>query len=324
MVNILINNIRYVNPTSLIRALRQLPHFQVSIWGTDTEQMGYFPSSMFVDHYCVAPPVDNPKAYLIYMQKLCNDNNIEIIIPGSDKDVQFYSQHKEYFKSKIILPEKKAVNTFYDKYKASLAIKNIGIHIPQIVENLFGETKVIFRKKISSSSAGIYVLDLEHTEQIPNLFNESYFLQRFIDGTEYTVDILADKSGIPKLIIPRKRLQIRNGMSVCCQICYHEKIIELCKKIYSHYYIPGLSNIQFVDDGTHVYFLEINMRFAGSGICGIIASFNYLEQYLSHFLNNAELLTLEFYMNKVAWSSIVSRYYEESIYQEEKLLKSKS
>ncbi len=330
MVNILINNIRYVNPTSLIRALRNLPHFQVSIWGTDTEHVGYFPSSMFVDHYYIAPSVDNPKDYLIYMQKLCKDNDIHIIIPGSDKDVQFYSQYKEYFTTKIILPEKKAVNTFYDKYKASLAIKDIGVPIPQIINNLFDETKVIFRKKISSSSAGIFVLDLEHDKQIPNLFNKRYFLQRFINGTEYTVDILADKNGIPKLIIPRKRLQIRNGMSVCCQVCYHEKIIELCKKIYSHFYIPGLSNIQFIDDGAHVYFIEINMRFAGSGICGIIASFNYLEQYLCHFLNDVELSSLEFYMNKVAWSSIVSRYYEESIYhqsdakEDEKLLKSKS
>ena len=148
MVNILINNIRYVNPTSLIRALRNLPHFQVSIWGTDTEHVGYFPSSMFVDHYYIAPSVDNPKDYLIYMQKLCKDNDIHIIIPGSDKDVQFYSQYKEYFTTKIILPEKKAVNTFYDKYKASLAIKDIGVPIPQIINNLFDETKVIDRKSV--------------------------------------------------------------------------------------------------------------------------------------------------------------------------------
>lgn len=313
MLNILINNIRFVNPTSLIRALRLQCH-EISIWGTDTEEKGYIPGSTFVDHYLVAPDIDETNSYLFFMRDLCKNNNIQLIIPGSDKDVQFYSRYRNEFSAMIILPEKKAVKTFYNKYLASLEIKENGIMIPPIIDNLFNETKVIFRKKISSSSNGIFVIDLNKHTHIPNLFNKHYFLQRFIEGTEYTVDVFADKSGIPKVIIPRKRIKIRNGMSVCCQICHHEEIIDICQKIYSLYYIPGLSNIQFIDNGKNIYFIELNMRFAGSGICGISASFNYLEQYLDHFFYNKELQSWEYYCKKIAWSSIVSRYYEESIY----------
>lgn len=316
MINILINNIRFVNPTSLIRGLQQIQHYPLVIWGTDTEKTGYIPSSLFVNHYIMAPNIDDDIAYLQFMQKLCDDNNIQIIIPGSDKDVQFYSKYRREFKTTIILPEEKAVTLFYDKYKATVELEKAGVVVPPIINNLFEEKKIIFRKKISNSSAGISIIDLSKDKSIPNFFNEDYFLQRFIDGNEYTVDIFADKKGHPKLILPRKRLKIRNGMSVCCQLCHHEKIIEICKTIYSKYYIPGLSNVQFIENGNDIYFIELNMRFAGSGICGITASFNYLEQYLEHFLYDVSLQPLEYYLNKVAWSSIVSRYYEECTYSD--------
>lgn len=325
MINILINNIRFVNPASLIRALYQIQAYTISIWGTDTSEKGYIAGSLFVNHYIMSPSVDNYDEYLLFMKKLCIDNDIHIIIPGSDKDVQFYSQYRKEFSAVIILPEKRAVDLFIDKYQASLAVNKIGLSVPPIVFNLFNEKKVIFRKKRSVSSEGIHIIDLEKEIYIPNLFNSDFFLQRYIKGDEYTVDIFADQDGYPKLIIPRKRLQIRNGMSVCCQMCKHNQIIELCKKIYSQYYIPGLSNIQFIDDGKQIYFIELNLRFAGSGICGIVASFNYLQQYLEHFLYSKKLNSLEYYLDKVAWSSIVSRYYEECIYSsDERLVISRS
>lgn len=320
MINILINNIRFVNPASLIRALHQIQTYSISIWGTDIAEYGCIAGSMLVDHYIKAPSVDNSDEYLLFMKKLCISNNIQFIIPGSDKDVQFYSKYRKEFDAIIILPEEKAANLFIDKYQASLAVNKMGINIPSVIYNLFEEKKIIFRKKRAVSSEGICIIDLEKEKFIPNLFNANFFLQRYVEGVEYTVDIFADKEGSPKLIIPRKRLQVRNGMSVCCQLHRHNRIIELCKEIYSQYYIPGLSNVQFIDDGKQIYFIELNMRFAGSGICGIVASFNYLQQYLGHFLYDQKLNSLEYYMDKVAWSSIVSRYYEECLYSSDKRL----
>lgn len=312
MLNILINNIRFVNPTSLIRALKKTG--KVQLWGTDTKPLGFFSSSLFVEHYIKAPPVDDTNSYLYFMKKLCIENNIHMIIPGSDKDVQFYSEFRNQFPPIIILPEKKAIETFYDKNKATTAVEKLGINIPLGVKDLFQEEIVIFRKKFSSSSTGIHIVDLKRDNQIPNLFNEDYFLQRFILGTEYTVDLFADNCGSPKLIIPRKRLEIKNGMSTCCQICKHEKIIQICQKLLNNYYLPGLTNVQFIENEKNIYFIELNMRFAGSGITGIAASFNYLEQYIDHFFNNKPLESLQYYMDRVVWSSIITRYYDESIY----------
>lgn len=53
---------------------------------------------------------------------------------------------------------------------------------------------------------------------------------------------------------------------------------------------------------------------AGSGIFSIIASFNYMETYLEHFVLNKPLQDMDYYMKYVCWDSIVTRYLEELIY----------
>lgn len=60
--------------------------------------------------------------------------------------------------------------------------------------------------------------------------------------------------------------------------------------------------------------IELNVRFAGSGIFSIIASFNYMETYLEHFVLNKPLQDMDYYMKYVCWDSIVTRYLEELIY----------
>ena len=52
----------------------------------------------------------------------------------------------------------------------------------------------------------------------------------------------------------------------------------------------------------------------GSGIFSIIASFNYIETYLEHFVLNETLHDMDYYMKYVCWDSIVTRYLEELIY----------
>lgn len=314
MIKILINNVRFVNPTSLIRAIKRITAYDIEIWGTDSEPREINACSKFLDHYLMCPNMFEKEKYLDFVIELNKNIKFDIIIPGSDLDVQFYSKHNQKFDCKIIIPEDKAVKLFYDKHLASLEMQKNGFLIPPIVENFFNEEKIIFRKKISSSSNGIYTCNLKKDNFIPNYFNDEYFVQKYIEGEEYTVDVFTDKNGVPKLIIPRKRLKIRNGMSVSCQVCNNIKIIDICKKIYSKFFIPGLSNVQFIVKDNKIYFIELNMRFAGSGICGIAASFNYLELYISHFVFDKKLESLDFYMSKVAWNSIISRYYDEAIY----------
>jgi carbamoyl-phosphate synthase large subunit len=312
-----INNIRYNNPTALVKTLKKIRRFNVEIIGMDSNDIGLSAASLMASSYFQTPSVYEEQEYCRSLTGICNNEHIDIIIPGTDDDVYFLSKYKNSIPAIVIVPDEETVKTLNDKLSATIAVSKLGIKTPQMINNLFGEGEIIFRKRISSSSNGVYIVDLKSAKYIKNYFNSDYFIQRLVKGDEYTADVFADINGNPKIIIPRKRLEIKAGMSICSELVCHQSIIDACKQIYSHFHIPGLSNIQFIDDGTGPNFIEINLRFAGSGISGITGSFNYIEQYLDHFVNNVELESFDFYMSKVAWGSIISRYYDEIIYKKQ-------
>ena len=115
------------------------------------------------------------------------------------------------------------------------------------------------------------------------------------------------------LAVPRKRLDVRNGVTYKCQIEKNDSIIAACETIYSHYNIPGFSNVQFKFQNGTPYFIELNPRFAGTGIASSLASFNIMLPFLEHFYYDKPLESYEFYMGTVAWDSIITRFYEELI-----------
>lgn len=314
-MRILVNNIHSTNATALIKMLKRIKKYKIEVWGTDVAQKGYIAASNMVDMYFQTPDIDEEINFLNFIKPLCENNKIDMVLVCSDKEVRFMSKYKNQINSTIINPDNKIVSLFSDKYKSSIDIEKLGIQIPPIITDFFHAKKIIFRKKCSVSSLGIYIVDFSKSSVIDNHFKDGWFAQKFIDGNTYIVDIFADKNGTPKLILPRKKLEVQNASAFRSQIVNHKEIIELCKRIYDHYCIPGLSNIEFIEDKEgKLYFIEINLRFGGSASAGIMASFNYLEQFLEHFLLNYELQSLEYYMQYVGWNSVISRFYEECLF----------
>lgn len=314
-MRILINNIHSTNSTCLVKLLKKLKGRDIEIWGTDVAKAGYIAASLMVDRYFQSPEIEDGSAFLEFLQNLCDEYKIDMIIVSSDKEVRFMSKYKDLINPNIniIVPNANIVDLFSDKLIASQEIQKLGISIPPICENLFGKNKIIFRKRVSVSSKGIYIVDLKNQQTIENHFHEGWFAQEYIEGKTFIVDILSDKYGTPKLIIPREKIEVQNASAFRSKLINHRGIIDACQKIYKNFTIPGLSNIEFIEKNGEIFFIEINLRFGGSASAGIKASFNYLEQYIDHFYYGKELDPIETYMNYVAWNSVVSRYYEEKI-----------
>lgn len=288
-LRILVNNIRSTNSTLLVRLLKRIKRFPVEVWGTDISAPGFIASSTFVDRYFQAPSIDDDTAYLSSLQNLFNQHPIDFIFISTDKEVRFMDHHKEEIKIPFINSPHETIALLQDKLEASLSIERLGIAIPPICNNLFGESKVIFRKRRSVSSAGIYITDLATATHIENHFQADWFAQKYLTGTTYVVDMFTNRNSVPKLILPRRTIETQNGSAFRSQIVEHIPLIETCKLIYSHIQIPGLSNIEFIENADGLHFIEVNLRIGGSATAGVIASFNYIEQYLDHFVNGTPL-----------------------------------
>lgn len=314
-MRVLVNNIHSTNSTSLVILLKRIVSIPLEVFGSDAAPLGYTAASTFVDKYFQSPSMDDPALFSQFLNNLCTKERIDLIIPSSDKEVRYWALYAPNIPVAVFVPDSKMVKLFSDKLLATQAVKRVAIDTPKIISNLFSEDlgKVIFRKRVAVSSQGIDIVDFSTEKFIPNHFSSEWFAQEFIDGIEYSVDVFCDKHGIPKIIIPKKKIEMRAGATFRSQLVNHPGIISACQRLYQEFNIPGFSDVEFIEANDKLYFIEMNLRLSASAICGIIGSFNYVEQYLEHFYFGKELESASYYMDYVCWDSIVTRYYEEVI-----------
>lgn len=237
------------------------------------------------------------------------------MIPILDEELYLFSKARLQDYVKLLIPNIETIELFRNKLLASIELNKMYPKIsPQIYFDISSVDceKVILRKKQSIGSQGIIIKDRKQLT-FSDFNNCEYFVQKYIEGSEYTVDILSDNYGNIKLIVPRKRLQIKNGVSTKVEITYDRRIIDLCRLIYDKHCIPGLSNVQFIKKGNLLYFIELNMRFAGTGIAGVLASYDYISDYILYLTCNEELGDFTSNMKKIRWGTIICRYYEETV-----------
>lgn len=306
-MKILIPNSFCFAAIGIIKALKRLSKYDTFIIGTGEEPYGLASGSKLTDKYFVSPQLSDVENYSKFLISLIKEQHIELVFCVLDSDLSVLNKIKKHVAITYVDPGEDIISLFSDKLKASLEVNKLGILIPEIF--IYSPTgPLICRKRTSVGSRGIHKLELD---KITNFNYNDFFVQKFISGKEYTVDILADAYGNPHLIIPRERLEIRNGLSFKTKIVKHQKIIDTSIKICNEFKIPGLLNIQFIEDSSGLFFIELNPRFAGAGITGIISSFNYLDYYMGHFMFNEPIPPLHELQNKIAWDSIITRYYEE-------------
>ena len=312
-MNILITQVSKIGSMGWIKALKRIKSIDINLYGIDIYPLGYSAGSLLVNYYTEISDKLNVQQYIDFLLSYCEQNNIKLILPVMDNELKLLIKSNN-FSNIMCTPTFDVFSIFNDKLTASNAMHDIGILIPEIIQNPFGRKKVIIRDKIGIGSRGIYIVDLENETYIENRFQNNRFMQEYVEGEEYTVDVMTDKHGTPILILPRKRLEIRQGVSFKCQLLNDTDIIENCKKIYSNYKIPGISNVQFIKNDTGTYFIELNPRLGGTSIASIIGGFNFVELFIKHYLLGESLKEPSYYHNLIAWESIITRDYNEYIY----------
>lgn len=313
-MKILVTNISYHCSVGAVKLLKKSNIDDLFIVGCSEFDIGFCCGSLMVDKYYRISSIEQTEQYIQQITKICIENQIDFIISADEKEQLLFIEHKAFFEKRTVLLSKKIIDIFTDKYIANLAVTQLGINVPKIFQkkdlSLYNQNKIIVRKRVSCCSYGIQIIDNPTHKKINECDLSNSFIQEYINGDEYTVDVLCDINGIPKYIIPRKRIAIRNGITYKCLIENNELLISNCKKIYKKYYIPGFSNVQFIVRNGEAYFIELNPRLGGTTIASSLVTKNLMEEYVNHFYNGRSILT----NNSINWNTIVTRYYEEKIY----------
>jgi carbamoyl-phosphate synthase large subunit len=210
-------------------------------------------------------------------------------------------------------------------------IETVAQFIPAVKELGYPDKPVCFKPSVSNGSRGFRIIS-EQVNELDLLFNHkpaSFYItlneavrilssgkfpellvSEYLPGDEYSVDCLACH-GKARLVAPRLRKRMINGISVEGEFVKEESIIAYCSQVIRELQLHGTIGIQVKKSvGGQFLILEINPRVQGSISAGLGAGINFpalaVKQELGLPITPTELF--------VKWGTKFTRYWEEVFY----------
>lgn len=226
--------------------------------------------------------------------KICEENEIDAIIPLNDWEVPKLANNEKEFEKlgvKLFIPSIDVVRKVRDKSTYRELLEEIGVKAPYsyltVEEAKKGLEKgevtfpLIVKPRNGSASVGIeivhsneemdsaYKLAVEKVRETP-IAKDSQFLpednimvEEVIEGEKYSLDIVNDLDGNFLTAFARKQLAMRGGDVDRTITSHKDEVLNLGRKIGIHLKHRGYLNTDVFFDGKDYYVIDINPRFGG-------------------------------------------------------------
>lgn len=264
----------------------------IIVYGVDTSDTA--PALFFCDIKRKICSI-NDANYIPELIKLCQTENINLLIPTIDTDLLLLALNKDLFEkvgTKVLISNADKISICRDKRKTADFFMDCGLLTPVPVDTVIsyqGSYPCFIKPLNGSSSINAFKVNNYAELRMYSQLVRDYIIQPFVEGTEYTVDIFCNFEGNPISITPRKRLAVRGGEVLKTQISYDPKIIEECSRLIDRFKPCGPLTVQLIRQKVteEDYYIEINPRFGGGSPLSMMAGANSAEMIL-HLLTNSD------------------------------------
>ncbi len=227
------------------------------------------PAVHVADRAFRVPRADEPD-YIDAVLDLALAEKVGLIVPTIDDELVAFGEARERFANhgiRVAVSDAATSAICHDKHLTSQTLKAAGL--PAADSWLPGTvpadvTFPLFIKP-RCGRGGVGAFPVRNSREL------SFFLdyvpdpvvQAYLDGPEYTIDMLCAFDGQPLSIVPRRREVIRAGVMDRGYTERHSRLMELAEQCAATLRFAGAVNIQCrLVDGAPVIF-EINPRFSG-------------------------------------------------------------
>jgi len=275
-----------------------------NIIGVDIYPKSWISCSNRVNVFYQVPKTDSNN-YKEVILDICKKNNIDVIIPLTDFDVDFYTINKVLFEKNNIIVTVNDIelnSVFRDKYKLSHALKKTDIDfIPSYTYNEFLKLKVsypiITKPKIGRSSQGLFYLSNEKDLSASLCDDIDRIFQPYIEGQVVTVDVISN--GIQHYFIPRIELtRTKNGAGITVETFHDDRLTLIIDEFCDFFNFLGVINIEFILTKNSFVLMDVNPRFSAGIAFSQIAGYNFILNHLNIFLEK-EIDILSNYETKI-------------------------
>jgi carbamoyl-phosphate synthase large subunit len=268
-VNILLTSVgrRVSLMEAFRRALKDLG-VEGKVYGADRSSMA--PGFQVADEGFLVPAVAGPD-YVEALLEVCRRRRIALLIPLIDWELAAIAEARDRFAAvgtRAVVSGRRVIETCRDKRKTFEFLKGCGLETPNLYsyEDALAQPFPLFIKpRFGSSAKDVHHLaDREALEFYHRRGVESV-IQDYVQGKEFTVDVYAGFDGVPRIAVPRQRLEVRGGEVAKARTVRHEGVIRSSLRLVEALgECAGVVTIQcFVGVKDDIKFIEINPRFGG-------------------------------------------------------------
>lgn len=231
-------------------------------------------------------PLATAPDYLESVAAICERERIGLIIPTIDDELELFGAAAEWLAArriKVAVSPEATSRICNDKLATCVHLREKGIRAAESRLPAGVPASVTFPLFIKPrfGRGGVGAFQVRSSRDLTFFVDyvENPIVQEYLDGPEFTIDVLCDFRHRPIAIVPRERVVVRAGVIDRGRTVHDRKLIELGRSVAQVLPFAGAANIQCrVVNGEPVVF-EINPRFSG-GIPLTIAAGADFPRYL--------------------------------------------
>jgi len=225
--------------------------------------------------------------YIQTIKKICDINNISLIIPSTDYESWILTSNSQNLPPIAASPAN-TCKIFLDKYLTYSTLNEHGILfaesiLPSNYKNEFQQ--FIVKPREGRGSRGLYI-----NPQFPKQFSDENIIQPLLSGKEITTAFYITKNNNIHGLITLER-QLADGATNICEVVttYDEKIFEYISFLIQKINIKGSCNIQSIVNEKGFIPFEINCRISGTNSIRSQFGFKDVAYTINEYLYNMPL-----------------------------------
>jgi carbamoyl-phosphate synthase large subunit len=215
-------------------------------------------------------PLCSEASYIDEVLTICRAERIGMVIPTIDNELTLFGQEAAKFSAagvRVVVSPVATTTLCNDKYATcrALAARGVAAAPSYLPGEIPSEPAFPLFLKPRYGRGGVGAYQIRNRAEL--LFFLGYveepIVQEYLEGPEFTIDMLCDFSGRPLSIVPRERVVIRAGVIDRGRTVNDARLLELAASCADALPFIGPVNIQCRVVNGHPVVFEINPRFSG-------------------------------------------------------------
>lgn len=240
-------------------------------------------AARFGDRHYIVPRYTDEN-YVLSLLEICRKEHVQGLIPLMEPEFPVLACHRECFTATgaiLVLSSQAVIDKCKDKYETYRFFCQKGIPTPKSFlphdPALQGASFPLFVKPRSGmGSSATFKINNQKELEFFLQYVPDPIVQEYIEGTEYTMDILNDFEGRTIAVVPRERIEVRSGEVSKSLTVKDGELIEQTRVVAEALGGIGPLTIQaFKKENGEIIFTEINPRFGGGVPLAFAAGVNY-------------------------------------------------